>query len=212
MSAATIGSLGLSSRPGSYMIHTEKYSARFSFDDQIKPWLKVGGTLSYNNQAENIVDQSDQVNRSIVEDFPFLPVKYEDGTWADNRNYPNAEGRFNVVHRLIDTRYILNTQTTLGSLYSNINLAKGLEMRTILGSNIMSQQNNFSESRTLAINQRGIAGSNSRRETFWSLENYFTYNTRINDIHSFKVRTFMQHTDFYSTGARIETFQQIISL
>ena len=188
--------------------YLKRYSARFSFDDQIKPWLKVGGTLSYNHQEENIIDQSDQVNRSIVEDFPFLPVKYADGTWADNRNYPNAEGRFNVVHRLIDTRYILNTQTTLGSIYSNINLAKGLEMRTVLGTNIIAQENNFSESRTLAINQRGIAGSNHRRETFWSLENYFTYNKKFNDIHSITglLGLSWQHTNFFSTGTRVENF------
>ena len=58
-----------------------------------------------------------------------------------------------------------------------------MEMRTVLGTNIISQENNYSESRTLAINQRGIAGSNHRRETFWSLENYFTYNKTFNDIH-----------------------------
>ncbi|HEY9340583.1 MAG TPA: SusC/RagA family TonB-linked outer membrane protein, partial [Hanamia sp.] len=68
--------------------YLKRYSARFSFDNQMKDWLKVGGTLSYNNQEENIVDQSDQVPRSIVEDFPFMPVKYPDGTWADNRQYP----------------------------------------------------------------------------------------------------------------------------
>jgi len=188
--------------------YLKRYSARFSFDDQIKPWLKIGGTLSYNNQEENIIDQSDQVARSIVEDFPFLPVKYADGTWADNRNYPNAEGRDNVVHRLTDTRYILNTQTTLGSLYSNINLAKGLEMRTVLGANILSQENNQSESRTLARNQRGIAASNNRKETFWSLENYFTYNKKFNDIHSFTglLGLSWQHSNFFSSGARIENF------
>ncbi len=202
-------SLGYRNDQGLIMTsYLKRYSARFSFDDQIKPWLKIGGTISYNHQEENIIDQSDQVNRSIVEDFPFLPIKYEDGTWADNRNYPNAEGRFNVVHRLTDTRYILNTQTTLGSIYSNINLAKGLEMRTVLGTNIIAQENNFSESRTLAINQRGIAGSNHRRETFWSLENYFTYNKRFNDIHSITglLGLSWQHTNYFSTGTRVENF------
>ena len=202
-------SLGYRNDQGLIMTsYLKRYSARFSFDDQIKPWLKIGGTLSYNNQEENIIDQSDQVNRSIVEDFPFLPVKYEDGTWADNRNYPNAEGRFNVVHRLMDTRYILNTQTTLGSVYSNINLAKGLEMRTVLGTNILGQENNYSESRTLAINQRGIAGANHRKETFWSLENYFTYNKTFNDIHSITglLGLSWQHTNFFSSGTRVENF------
>lgn len=35
----------------SYM---KRYSGRFTIDDQIKKWLKVGGTLSYNNQSENL--------------------------------------------------------------------------------------------------------------------------------------------------------------
>ncbi len=35
---------------------------------------KIGGTLSYNNQTENLVDINDAVARQIVEDFPFLPV------------------------------------------------------------------------------------------------------------------------------------------
>ncbi len=186
----------------------KRYSARFSFDDQIKSWLKVGGTLSYNKQEENIVDQSDQVPRSIVEDFPFLPVKYLDGTWADNRNYPNAEGRFNVVHRLMDTKYLLNTETTLGNIFSNITFAKGLEMRTILGANILAQGNNQSQSRTLAINQRGTAAASNRKETFWSLENYLTYNKRFNDIHSVTALLGLswQQTNFFSSGASIENF------
>jgi hypothetical protein len=54
--------------------------------------MKVGGTLSYTNQEENIVDQSDAVPRQIVEDFPFLPVKFPSGAYANNRDYPNAEG------------------------------------------------------------------------------------------------------------------------
>ncbi len=189
----------------SYM---KRYSARFTFDNQIKNWLKVGGTLSYNNQQENIVDQSDQVPRSIVEDFPFMPVKYDDGTWADNRQYPNAEGRFNVVHRLTDTRYILNTQTTLGSMYTNISLTKGLEMRTVLGTNVLTQGNNQSETRTLAVNQNGTAAANNRKETFWSLENYFTYNKRFNETNNLTVLAGLswQKTNFFSSGVSIQNF------
>ncbi|HEX5024329.1 MAG TPA: TonB-dependent receptor, partial [Agriterribacter sp.] len=188
--------------------YQKRYSARFSFDDQIKTWLKVGGTLSYNNQSENIVDQSDQVPRSIIEDFPFMPVKYEDGTWADNRNYPNAEGRFNVVHRLTDTRYILNTQTSLGSVYSNISFTKDLEMRTVLGVNILTQEDKQSQSRTLAINQRGTANAGHRKETFWSLENYLTYKKRFNEIHNFVglLGISWQETDFFSSSASIQNF------
>ncbi len=188
--------------------YLKRYSGRFSFDSQIKKWMKVGGTLSYTNQEENIVDQSDAVPRQIVEDFPFLPVRYADGTFANNRDYPNAEGSFSSVHRLMGTRYILNTQTSLGSLYTNINLAKGLEMRTVLGYNVLTQGNNQSVTRTLNIGGAGNASASNRRESFWSLENYLTYNKRIRDIHSITglLGISWQETNFFSEGASISGF------
>ncbi|WP_205880562.1 SusC/RagA family TonB-linked outer membrane protein [Larkinella terrae] len=189
----------------SYM---KRYSGRFTIDDQVKKWLKIGGTLSYNNQSENIVDQGDAVARQIVEDFPFLPVKYEDGTYANNRDFPYAEGTMSSVHRLMDTKYILNTQTTLGSLYSNITFAKGLEMRTILGANIQTQEFNNSVTRTLNIGGNGNASTNNRKESFWSLENYLTYNKQINEKHSINALLGIswQETNVFNIGASVSGF------
>lgn len=161
-----------------------RYSGRFTIDDQVKKWLKVGGTLSYNNQTENLVDITDQVARQIVEDFPFLPVKYENGTYANNRDYPNAEGTMSSVHRLEGRKYILNTQTTLGSVYTNINLAKGLEMRTVLGANVVTQENNEAINSTLNTNGQGQSLTSNEKQTFWSLENYLTYTKTFSDIHA----------------------------
>lgn len=188
--------------------YLKRYSGRFSFDSQIKSWMKVGGTMSYTNQEENIVDQSDAVPRQIVEDFPFLPVRYADGTFANNRDYPNAEGSFSSVHRLLGTKYILNTQTSLGSVYSNINFAPGLEMRTVLGYNVLTQGNNTSVTRTLDIGNSGNASANNRRESFWSLENYLTYNKRFKDVHSVTglLGISWQESNFFSEGASIRTF------
>jgi len=188
--------------------YLKRYSGRFSFDSQIKPWMKVGGTLSYTNQEENIVDQSDAVPRQIVEDFPFLPVRYADGTFANNRDYPNAEGSMSSVHRLMDTRYILNTQTSLGSVYSNITFAPGLELRTTLGFNVLTQGNNQSVTRTLNIGGSGNASASNRRESFWSLENYLTYNKKFKEIHSFTGLLGMStnETNFFSQSANISGF------
>lgn len=161
-----------------------RYSGRFTIDDQVKKWLKVGGTLSYNNQSENLVDMTDQVGRQIVEDFPFLPVRYADGTYANNRDYPNAEGTMSSVHRLEARKYILNTQTTLGSMFTNINLARGLEMRTVLGVNVVTQENNEAINSTLNTNGQGQSSTSNEKQTFWSLENYLTYTKTFSDIHS----------------------------
>ncbi len=188
--------------------YSTRYSARFSIDDQIKSWLKVGGTLSYNNQTERLSDVNDAVSRQIVEDFPFLPVRYQDGTFADNRDFPYAEGTFSSVHRLMDRQYILNTQTTTGSIYSNITFMKGLEMKTIFGANVFTQENNVSQTRTLAIANQGEASASNSKETFWSLENYLTYTKQINDIHSITALLGLswQQTDAFSISTSVKGF------
>jgi TonB-linked SusC/RagA family outer membrane protein len=185
-----------------------RYAGRLTLDTQMKKWLKVGGTLSYNYQTENIVDQTDQVARSIVEDFPFLPVKYPDGKFADNRDYPNAEGRFNAVHRLNGTKFILNTQTMLGSIYSNITFAEGLDMRTIVSANTITQENNQYSDRTLSITQQGEAGTRNRREMFWSVENFLTYKKNFGDIHAFDglLGISWQENNFFRMRAAVNNF------
>jgi TonB-linked SusC/RagA family outer membrane protein len=186
----------------------KRYSGRFTIDDQIKKWLKVGGTLSYNNQSENLVDIADAVARQIVEDFPFLPVRYADGTFANNRDYPNAEGTYSSMNRLHNRDYILNTQTILGSLYTNINLAKGLEMRTVLATNVMTQENNEFTASPLFTNGVAQAATSNEKQTFWSLENYLTYNTTIGDIHSFTglLGVSWQESDLFKIDQAVRNF------
>ncbi len=168
--------------------YQKRYSGRFSIDDQIKDWLKIGGSLSYNFQTENLVDTNDQVPRRMVEDFPFLPVRYEsgekEGLFADNRDYPFAEGTRNSVHWLNSNQYILNTQTLTGSVFSNINFTKDLEMRTVVASNVITQENNEFRDSTLDNNAVARASSSNSKETFWSIENYLTYTKEINENNS----------------------------
>jgi TonB-linked SusC/RagA family outer membrane protein len=187
--------------------YLKRYSTRFSIDDQVKSWLKIGATLSYNNQSENLVDINDAVARQMVEDFPFLPVKYPDGTYANNRDYPQAEGSFSSIHRLNGRKYIVNTATTLGSLYGNLTLAKGLELRSVLGVNVINQEVNQSQTRTLALSEFGTARKENRKETFWSWENYLTYNKSWG-IHSINALAGIswQETNVATTGAGVRNF------
>ena len=207
----TTYSLSLGYRDDQGLLKTSyltRYATRFTIEDKVKSWLTVGGTLSYNTQEENLVDVSDAVPRQIVEDFPFLPVRYDDGVFANNRDYPFAEGTMSSMHRLYGRRYVLNTQTTLGSAYSNIKFAEGLEMRTVLGVNIMTQENSQSSTRTLAIAQNGTASKSMMRDSFWSLENYLTYNKVFADRHSFTglLGISWQENTFTSMSASIQNF------
>lgn len=194
--------------------YLKRFSGRFALDSKVKDWLKVGGSLGYYNQEENIVDQgTGGLNsvRMITEAFPFLPVKYPDGTWGDNNTYPGAEGGANPVHILTDRKFILNTQTLLGNTYVNINITKDLEFRSVLGVNVVTRGANQYSGRTLdqiSRDQRGTASVSNGREAFWSSENYFTYNKKISKDHVINATLGLswQETNIFNIGASAQNF------
>ena len=188
--------------------YLKRYSARVTLDNQMKKWLKVGITLSYNSQEENIVDQDYQVMRNIAEGLPFQPVKYADGSWSESQDYPFAEPFWNPVQLLTERKFIVKSQTTIGSFYSNINFSKDLEMRTVLGVNILNQNINQSTSRGLAPASQGAASINNSKESFWSLENYLTYNKRLAGIHSINALLGFswQEQNYFASNVGIQQF------
>jgi len=194
--------------------YQKRYSGRFFFDAKIKPWLRAGGSLGYYNQEENLVDVgTGGLNsvRMITEGFPFLPVKYPDGSWAENYQYPGAEGGSNPVHIMSERKFIMNTQTSLGNVYLNINLAKDLEFRSVLGTSIVTRGINQYNGRTLdqiSRAQNGTANVSNGRETFWSSENYFTYHKNIKDKHDFTglLGLSWQETNIFNISAASQNF------
>ncbi|HEY0740945.1 MAG TPA: TonB-dependent receptor [Chryseosolibacter sp.] len=202
---------------GSYL---KRYSGRFVFDSQIKSWLRVGGSLGYNNQDDNLVDTgTGGLNsvRMITEALPFLPVRYPDGTYSHNSHYPTMEGGRNPVDQLLNNKYQLLTQTTLGNVYTNIKLAEGLELRSTVGTNIVSRERDEYSSRPplqgpnrspLSASQKGSGLLRSERETFWSFENYLTYNKQISSAHTINALLGLgwQETNIMGFQASTSTF------
>src|SRR5690606_36136907 len=104
----------------------KRYAARFVFDSQIKDWLKVGGSLSYNDQSESQIDPLGGggiiAMRQVLEALPIIPVKYPDGRWGGNEDYPGMEGGGNPLNIVEERLFHVKTQTMLGNVYSNIRL------------------------------------------------------------------------------------------
>lgn len=194
--------------------YLRRYSGRLTLDSKVTDWLRIGGSLSYNSQEENIVDQgTGGLNsvRMITEAFSFLPVKYPDGRWAENWQYPGAEGGSNPVHILTDRKFIVNTQTTLGNFYFTLNLAPGLEFRSQEGVSIVDRGTNQYASSTLnqiSQDQRGIASVANSRETYWSSENYLTYKKKIGTLHDFTglAGISWQGTSYFAIGAGSQNY------
>ncbi|MCA0228924.1 MAG: TonB-dependent receptor [Bacteroidetes bacterium] len=194
----------------------KRFSGRFVVDSQIKKWLKIGGALSYNDQNESQVDPLDAggiiAMRQVLEALPIIPVRYPDGRWGGNEDYPGMEGGGNPVHVATERLYYLKTQTMLGNIYTNITLAKGLELRTTLGTNVINQRNDYYGGRTLnyiSRNQGGDAYITNERHNSWQFENYLTYNSKFNSIHSVNALLGLawQHVDRFSSQARAQRFQ-----
>ncbi len=198
---------------GSYL---KRYAGRFVFDSQIKDWLKVGGTLSYTDQKESQIDPLGAggiiAMRQVLEALPIIPIKYADGRWAGNEDYPGMEGGNNPLHVVEDRVYIVNTQTMLGNIYANFNLAEGLEFRSVLATNIINQRVDYYGGRMLnyiARNQRGDASVMNDRLNSWQFENYLTYNKEIDENQSINALLGIswQHVDRFNSTARSQDFQ-----
>jgi TonB-dependent starch-binding outer membrane protein SusC len=200
--------------------YLRRYSVRLVFDSQIKSWVTIGGSLSYNNQDDNLVDTgTGGLNsvRMITEALPFLPVRYPDGSYSHNSHYPTMEGGRNPVDQLVNNKYQLLTQTTMGNVYANIKLAEGLELRSTVGTNIVARERDEFTSRPplqgptrnpLSPGQKGSGLLRSDRETFWSFENYLTYTKRFAEIHSFTgmLGVSWQETNIFGFQASTTTF------
>lgn len=194
----------------------KRYSGRFVFDSEIKPWLKVGGSLSYNDQNERQIDEIGNFGitalRQIVEAIPIVPVKYPDERWGSNEDYPGMEGGGNPVNILEDRQYFVKTQTMLGNVFTNINFGKGLQLRSTIGANIINQRNDLYSSRTLnyiSRNQGGIASVTNARYNSWQFENYLTYDKKLgtNQTLNALLGISWQHVDQFSALAQSQLFQ-----
>jgi TonB-linked SusC/RagA family outer membrane protein len=69
----------------------KRYSARFTLDNQVNKWLKIGGSVSLVKSTQRLVSDANgglNVSRMVIEELPIIPIKYPDGTWGGNSDFP----------------------------------------------------------------------------------------------------------------------------
>ncbi|RAV28145.1 SusC/RagA family TonB-linked outer membrane protein [Sinomicrobium soli] len=189
--------------------YLKRYSGRFVIDSQVKEWMKVSGGITFNHIEENRVDGSVgglTPLRMIVETLPIIPVKYEDGSWGGNGDYPNMEGGENPVNLLENRKDIFKTQSVLGDVSATIDLAEGLELKTSLGMNIQNIQESFysgKDLRQLSADYNGEAWVENTRTNYWQFENYLTYTKEFNEDHRLTALAGLgwQQYDFFRSRA-----------
>uniref|UniRef100_UPI003563BADC SusC/RagA family TonB-linked outer membrane protein n=1 Tax=Fodinibius sp. TaxID=1872440 RepID=UPI003563BADC len=163
----------------------ERYTGRFNIETEVAEWLTAGGRLSYNNQSQKELHPWSM--RMLYESIPIVPVKYPDGTWAGNEDYPGMEGGPNQRRVSEESIHILNTQNIVADVHTNIKFNDNLELRTMLAANVITQEQDQYSGRTLPFlsrDQEGTASISPSQNENWQFENILNYSNDINEIHS----------------------------
>jgi len=165
----------------------KRFSTRFTMDHDVNDWLRIGGSVNLVKSTERLVSDANgglNVSRMVIEELPIIPVKYPDGTWGGNSDFPGMEGGSNPVD-IANNRYtLLNRLISVGDIYALFHITKGLDFKSDFGFNVNSQKNNFYSGRglhSLSFDQKGVATINNWMNTYWQSENYLTYNKNIGD-------------------------------
>ncbi len=163
----------------------KRYSARFTMDNDVKKWLRIGGSITLLKSTERLVSDANgglNVSRMVIEGIPIIPIKYPDGTWGGNSDFPGMEGGSNPVNIAKNRYTLINRMQSLGNVYALFHVTKDLDFRSDFGFNLNSQKNNFYSGRelsSLSLNQRGQANIDTWMTTYWQSENYLTWNKQV---------------------------------
>ncbi|MBO9620343.1 MAG: TonB-dependent receptor, partial [Niabella sp.] len=167
----------------------KRYSTRFTLDNEVNKWLKVGGSIAFSKGLQRMVSDNNgglNVPRMVTEELPIIPVKYPDGSWGGNSDVAGMEGGANPVH-IANSRYTLNNNLQLqGNTYLQFKITKDLDFKSDFGYNVNTQKNDFFSSNdlhNLSQDQGGIANIRSSQFVYWQSENYLTWNKQFDNGH-----------------------------
>ena len=161
--------------------YATRYNVRAVLDRQIKKWLKVGGTVGYSRMNQGGINDNNgsyDVIRYMLEFVPFIPYKYEDGTYGNTGDYQGLERVDNPLAQIHEITRKYNSSVFEGNTYANFKIYKGLEFTSTLGVNLLNADNPFFRSSKLVSN-RSQANINSNVSNFWEWSNRVNYEKQI---------------------------------
>lgn len=187
----------------------KRYSARINVDQQINNWLSGGMNLSFARSKNERVSNDDQFSTplQVVALSPITPVidprtgmlsgALDPATGAPNTNYPVY---YNPLLSAANGFYHTLVNRTIGNVYLNASLAKGLVFRSEFGMDQMNQIEETYQGRLTARNT-GVPdgyGANFNTEILaLNTNNYFNYKTSFgaNNTHNLDAVLGMAYQD-----------------
>lgn len=154
-----------------------------------RPWLHLQSMINLGGRQGSNVDLNLfglNAIREIYEFLPFLPVKYQDGSWSRKGDYPNAENSENPVKLLNDVEDRTGTIYANASISGVIHLSPRLDLTTSWSGQLNANYHNYYSAKDVlgySLVQNGIAQKANGTVGSWTNEDYLTYRLR-SDKHS----------------------------
>ena len=165
--------------------YLDRYNGRINVDSELRSWLKMGANMSFNYNKGNDNYNSYGIKRLIQEAIPIIPVKYPDGSWGSNRDFPGAVQ--DTPARYLEERVDETSNfQTLADIYLDFKITKDLSFKTTFAVDASSKKRNFYSGKDLiqfSKNQGGIATIDTEKQLYWQNENYFNYSKEFNANH-----------------------------
>lgn len=163
--------------------YLDRYTGRINLDSQLREWLKMGANMSFNYNKGNDNYQFGGVKRFVQEAIPLIPVKYPDGSWGSNRDFPGAaqDTPSRYLEEMVNETS--NTQT-IADLYLDFKITKDLNFKTTFAVDASFKKRNYYAGKELVMSGKtegGIATIDTEKQIYWQNENYFNYNKEFNN-------------------------------
>jgi len=114
----------------------KRYSVRLNSDHKVGKKLKIGQSLQLTRSDDNSLNTTsaqDGLIWSAIRFMPFIPVKYDDGTWGTSK----ASNEYGDINNPIFTANSVDASNVntrvLGNLNAEYQIAKGLKLKVNLG-------------------------------------------------------------------------------
>ena len=167
--------------------YLKRYSGQVTVDSDVKSWLRAGVNVSYNYSKGNELYGNYSLKRLQQEAIPLIPVKYPDGTWGSNRDFPGAvqDTPARYLEEMVNET---NNSQVLANLYFDFKITDDLGFKSTFSVDSNSEKDNYYVGKNLiqfgGQNNSGIARINTENQIYWQNENFFSYKKEINENHN----------------------------
>jgi TonB-dependent starch-binding outer membrane protein SusC len=166
----------------------KRYSARLNLEHKVRDWFAMGMNLSFSRSINDRVSNDDQFSTplQIVALSPITPLidprtgltsgALDPATGLPNTNYPVY---YNPLLNVEDAFYKTTVNRTLGNIFVNMHLLKGLNFRSELGMDQLNQnEETFSGPLTYRNSgvQKGSGFYSADQILNLNVNNFFQYN------------------------------------